>query len=231
MKKQILPLIVMLFLGLVSCEEIGVRGHGDVVSEFRDLNDFTAIKFRIDGDVYLTQEATQEVRIEAYENIIHLIETRVENGELTIDSDKNILNGNRLKVFISAVAFDKIQLSGSGNIESLSCINTQDLELSISGSGNIEICGNAATLNAKVSGSGNINAYGIEATAVDSRVSGSGNIKVTANETLEATITGSGNIYYKGSPQVNSHVQGSGRVVNKNWSRKMAVVENYNSHL
>ena len=47
MKKQILPLIVMLFLGLVSCEEIGVRGHGDVVSEFRDLNDFTAIKFRM----------------------------------------------------------------------------------------------------------------------------------------------------------------------------------------
>jgi hypothetical protein len=215
MKKQILPLIVMLFLGLVSCEEIGVRGHGDVVSEFRDLNDFTAIKFRIDGDVYLTQEATQEVRVEAYENIIHLIETRVENGELTIYSDKNIRSGH-LKIFISAVAFDKIQLSGSGNIESLSCINVEDLELSISGSGNIEICGSATTLDAKVSGSGNINAYGIEAEVVQSRVSGSGNIKVTANESLEATITGSGNIYYKGSPQVNSHVQGSGRVVNKN---------------
>lgn len=216
MKKQILPLIIMLFLVLVSCEEIGLRGHGDIISEFRDLNDFTAVKFRIAGDVYITQEATQEVRVEAYENIIHLIETRVENGELTISSDRNILNGKNLKVFISAAALNKIQLSGSGNIESLNCINVEDLELSISGSGNIEICGSTATLDAEVSGSGNINAYGIEAAVVQSRVSGSGNIKVTANESLEATITGSGKIYYKGSPQVNSHVQGSGRVVNKN---------------
>jgi hypothetical protein len=216
MKKYLLAVIAMLFLGLVACEDVALKGEGDVVSQIRDLNEFESVKFSIAGNVYINQEATQEVRIEAYENQIGHIETKVENGVLTISSNRNINSGKNLKIYISAGNFEKIQLSGSGNIESTGCLNTEHLELWLSGSGNIEICGTTQNLKTQLSGSGNINTYGLEAAIVQSTVSGSGNIKVSANQSLDAVISGSGNIYYKGPALVNSSVRGSGRVVNKN---------------
>lgn len=213
MKQQHLLLMPFAILALTGCSLDDITGTGPVISESRVVDDFHSIRLQIEADVYLLQDDKQTLRIETNENLMSVIDTYVSNGELIIKSYHNIRKVKRLKIYVSAPNFQSITLTGSGDIESESCMELDNLNLKISGSGKINICGTVGILNASISGSGDINTYGLNAKTVNSTVSGSGNIKVTAEENLTIKISGSGDVYYKGNPQINSKITGSGRLI------------------
>jgi hypothetical protein len=76
----------LLFLSACHNDDIwGIRGEGPVVSETRNIAGFHQIYLSIDGEVILRQGPVQEVAIEAQENILDILETRVRKGKLEID--------------------------------------------------------------------------------------------------------------------------------------------------
>ena len=84
MKTKFFPVIVFacLFLGVSSlfagCHYIGgVRGDGNVIKETRSVSSFNGIEISGAFDVYLKQGTTEEVIIEADDNILPLIRTDV----------------------------------------------------------------------------------------------------------------------------------------------------------
>ena len=83
---MILPLV------LVSCDEDilpGISGEGEIVTRNLMLDEFTGFSNTIAADVFISQGETQEVIIEAQENIIDNIELdRVDNGFWTIRNDR-----------------------------------------------------------------------------------------------------------------------------------------------
>ena len=191
-----------------------LQAMATLVSEEREVNEFHAVRSQIEADVYfLLQDDEQNVRIETHDNLLAIVKTTVENGELIISSDYNIRKAKRMRIYISAQNFDQLTITGSGNFESENCMALEKLNLKISGSGNIDFCGNVNELSVTISGSGKISAYGLSANRVETQISGSGSIKVTAVETLNARISGSGDIYYKGRPDLTSSITGSGRVI------------------
>ncbi len=216
MKYQKLPLILLALLVLASCSEGDFTGNGPVVSEVRSLSEFHSVSSEISADIYLTQNPEQSFRIDAHENLLAIIDTRVVNGQLIIETDYNIRTSTRIQVYISAADFRKISIAGSGSLESMNCMSLTDLELRIAGSANIDFCGTVENLFTAIAGSGNVNAFGLESMTVDTRITGSGDVKVTVEESLDVRITGSGSVRYKGNPEVNSTITGSGRVVQSN---------------
>lgn len=208
-----------MFIGLIvlsSCGEDVIKAHGDVVSENRIVDTFHSVRSQIAANIYLSQDTEQNVRIETNENLLYAIKTYVSDGELIITTEHSFRQVDRLDIYLRAQDFNKINLTGSGNISSSNCMAVGDLEIRITGSGNVDLCGSAESLTANISGSGNFHAYDMVSNNVNAHITGSGDIRVRAEEKLDVNISGSGAVYYKGQPQVNSHISGSGKVINAN---------------
>lgn len=233
---------VIFFLSLVvilsACNYIAgkkVEGSGNVTTQDRAITGFTSIKSSGFFDVYLSSGATQGVRVEADDNLHAYIETRMNGSELDIDTKEGyrLSTDKDIKIFITSQSFNKVHLSGSGNIISQNQIMGSDkVDLSVSGSGNIKVNLHAPSVEAQMSGSGDINLSGeakrfegslsgsgniramdlkTEETAI--RISGSGNADVFASTKLDVRVTGSGDVRYKGGvQQVTSNITGSGSV-------------------
>jgi hypothetical protein len=204
-----------------------------VNSEERKVDQFTYVDLAISANVYLTQDNTQKVVIEASERDMKEILTEVKNGHLKIKTDGWANLKDDVKVYISMSKLDGIGLFGSGNIVAEKEFKAGSLGLAVSGSGNIRLpnltatsvdCaisgsgditvsgpGKATSLEAAISGSGSIDAGNFEVNTVEIAVSGSGDCTVNASDKIQAHVSGSGNIYYKGNAQLDIRISGSGK--------------------
>ena len=215
-----------------------IKGDGNLKKETRHVTDFTSLSSHGAMDVKISYGNSNSIEVEADENLLPYIETNVENGKLIIQTKKNVnlKSSSKMVVYVSMTKINKLQLSGSGNLEGsgsftsdtqsevmlsgsgniyLTSASFKNLDLSISGSGNIVLKGGSAnSVNASVSGSGNIDCSGLTAENVEVKISGSGNAKVNANKSLSANISGSGNVYYKGNvTNISTKIVGSGKAI------------------
>ena len=230
-KISLLTIIVVLFFAVTSA-----NAFNEIKKENRKVSNFNQISMSIPADMHLTQGSKNEVIIEADEEVLAKIETKVSDNNLNIRFEKwyNYRGTKQIKVYITVKDINKLVLSGSGDIISKSPIRTNKLGLivtgsgsitidnldvsellaHISGSGDIRIVGNSKgeELDATVTGSGDIYAMDMEFSNGDLVITGSGTIKANITNELDANITGSGRIYYKGKPLIDANVTGSGKI-------------------
>jgi len=231
---QIVILIVLAGLMFQSCKKL--IGEGPVVTETRTTANFSGIQLKTDGKLYYTEGSTYKVELQSQQNILNEIETIMSGNDLVIrfrHNNTNLKSGENILVKITAPVISKLEVHGSGNIESQAPFSPASLRLAVHGSGNIRVH-NIATnfLDADISGSGKINLIeGVTenqsleisgsgemdfgnfiAKKTTAHISGSGNIKVNTAETLDVNISGSGSVRYRGNPAVTSSVSGSGSV-------------------
>jgi hypothetical protein len=232
--------MAFLLLSLSACHDDdmwGIRGEGPVVSENRNLNDFHQIDFGIDGEVILKQGPEQKIEIEAQENILDVLETRVRRDKLEIDfGNKQVRRYKDVKIYITLPMITYLKVSGSGKITGDTDFDIADLSLRISGSGSIDfgalgankidseisgsgnlyLNGDCVKHDSDISGSGKISAYDLASLETSIRISGSGNAEVAVADRLKANVSGSGRVRYKGNPTVDVSISGSGKVERAN---------------
>ncbi len=238
MKK--LLILILMFTGsqLFAQPWKTIKGNGNLKKETRTVADFSSLSSHGAMDVKIEYGNSNSISVEADENLLPYIETKVENGKLVIQTTKNVNLKSRSKmvVTVSMTKINDLELSGSGNMDGngsftsgekteiklsgsgnihLNSGSFKDLDFSISGSGNIVVKGGSAnTVSAAVSGSGNVDCSDIAAENVEVKISGSGNARVNANKSLTAKISGSGNVFYKGSAtNISTKVAGSGKAI------------------
>ena len=97
----------------VSCKKNGgfcFKGNGDIVTEERDLSDFTQISLSTSADVYYTQADEYSVKVEASQNLMEIIETKVEGSKLKIKRKKGTcLRGNNpIRIYVNSPDIETI---------------------------------------------------------------------------------------------------------------------------
>ncbi|HLO58283.1 MAG TPA: head GIN domain-containing protein [Bacteroidales bacterium] len=211
-----------------------ISGNGNVVTQTRDLSEFSAIKVSSGIDVYLTQGEPQRVEVEADENLQQWIKTDVNGNELNIYSDKSIRLARTKKVKIVCKTLEKIEISSAGDITGLSRFKTDKLDIdmtsagdlkfeveadevriSISSAGNADLKGNTRVFNAELSSAGDLNAYELEAKIADVSVSSAGSARVFVTDEARFRSSSAGNISYKGNPSIKEINTSSAGSVNK----------------
>jgi hypothetical protein len=233
MNKFNLFFLLSLIIVLGSCCETWdcERGRGASVTREIYLQPFNSFDLNGSGDVYLYKGEEQRVVVEGQENILDLLEERVDNDHWEINFRECINNHDKLVFHITLPEIRFASISGSGKIVSLDTLSGTEMTFNmygsgdinvkvdanlvraaISGSGNILMGGVANEGELRISGSGNVKAFDLKTRVARAIISGSGNIEVFAENDLVATISGSGNIRYKGSPSVDSNISGSGTV-------------------
>ena len=209
-----------------------VVGSGNVANETRSLDSFNSIDLRGSGSLFLSQGPQQPLRIEAEDNILKVLTTRVESGKLIIGSDACTSATKPIRIYASAKDINSLEVSGSGTITGENMIQVDSLDLKLSGSGSMDLNLKAKTLRtelpgsgtillrgeaddqtADISGSGKIAGYDLATKRSDITISGSGVAEANMSEEFVARISGSGAVYYRGHPtRIREDISGSGFV-------------------
>jgi hypothetical protein len=210
-----------------------VDGSGHVTEEVRAVSDFSKLELAAPVNVQLRNTGAERITLRGDDNILPLLETRVENGRLVVEVRKgaSFRTRNRLTAVVEFKQLDGVSIRGSGDVRadrikaaifegtihgsgdvSIDDLTADTVALSIAGSGNFTARGRAGTVGVVIDGSGDVRVQDLEAKTVAVRISGSGDARVHATERLAVRIAGSGDVLYRGSPQVEKKIAGSGDV-------------------
>jgi hypothetical protein len=148
-------LAIVLLSGCISSPNC-VIGSGNVVNETRSVDGFSSIDLRGSGALILSQGPQLPLRIEAEDNILKALTTRVESGKLIIGSDTCISATKPIRIYATAKDIRSLEISGSGTITGESMIKADLLDLKLSGSGSMDLNLKVKTLRTELPGSGTI---------------------------------------------------------------------------
>jgi len=232
--KQVLFYLITL-LAFASCDER--TGSGDIIAEKRQTGNFTGISVGGAFEVEIRIGPVTLVEVEADDNIIKDIETRVSGDVLKI-STKNSLGfyDAHLKVFVTVPEIRSVKTSGAANLKAIdvlksagkisldvsgagtitAAVDAPEIYAEASGAGNIELSGKTRDYKLKSSGSGDIKSFDLQSENTDVRASGAGSAHVHASVSLKADASGAGDISYKGGASVQQKTSGAGNVKNAN---------------
>jgi hypothetical protein len=210
-------------------------GSGTVITETREVEDFHAIKVDYPAQVIVMQGSSVSVEVEADDNFLPGLQTRVRNGTLEIFYDVddgarvNPSKGVRIVIVVEELndirvdsAGDlrlegidsdalSISVNGAGNLELVE-IEVRQLSVSLSGAGNMVASGVADDFDLNLSGFGSFNGRDLHTKTADVELSGAGSATVRVDDELDAQKTGAGSINYYGSPNVTKQISGVGSV-------------------
>lgn len=227
-----LMLVATILMG-TACNVRAIRGSGNLVTESRQVSNFDRIALSGSGEVILTQDGSESLRIEADDNVMKYIEAEVEARTLKLGfkNGVNIISTTKLVFYVSVDNLTSLKVSGSGDFQAdtieadrlavdisgsgsvqISELLAKDVSAEISGSGRIDLTGEVDTQEIDLSGSGKYLGGDLCSESVKVSVSGSGVATVCATERLDSSTSGSGSVNYYGQPSsVNTSGSGSGK--------------------
>jgi hypothetical protein len=222
----------------VSCTGVGgsVRGSGVIVSETRTVPAFDGVSIDYPAVVTIRQGDAPSVMVEADDNLLPQLTTRVVDGTLQIGStgidwSRRVTPSREVRINLTVKDLGQIDLSSAGSVKveslktvalkisvsgagsmTLSHLTVQSLTLDLSGAGSVTVDGTAQTIALDISGLGSFDGGALEAQNATVDISGLGSATVWVKLHLTANISGTGSVSYYGSPQVNKDVSGLGSV-------------------
>ena len=246
LKRTNLITLLVIFTLIIGCEKDDamtsncIKGEGTVTTQTLSISEFNGVNLAFSSNVTIKKGATQEVKATGHPNIIDKISTQVSNSFWEIYLDNGCYVDYELSIEITVPDINRLEISGSGNINVNSFINQNDLDITLIGSGNMTLNDfeGISTLDITLSGSGNFSAnsditslstvilnnsgsgtysgFAISSTDFTVNSTGSGNCKITAISTLNATLSGSGDVSNKGTPNITQNITGSGSLIDAN---------------
>ena len=232
-----LVVTVAIALLFASCNHTfeGIKGTGNVQIEQRKIGEiFTKISASRGLEVQVEQGNTVKVEVEADQNLLSHITTKVENGTLIISSDENIYSSEKEIIRVTLPTLEGLETTSGSTISSKSILKGTKLRVkSDSGSeinANVEFdaitsestSGSTITLSGKAlkftsaSSSGSeIEATNLLANDVAAEATSGSSTDVHPGVSISAKASSGSSIDYFGSPKTVSKEESSGGSVSK----------------
>ncbi|HEX7905044.1 MAG TPA: head GIN domain-containing protein [Chitinophagaceae bacterium] len=232
--KRIIPALFFLTIVLSSCHHFpgrGVQGSGTIIKQDRAINGFENVEVNSALDVFIKQDSSFEVKVEADNNLQEYIEVHKEGETLyiSIRSNVSLEPSQKVKVYVSAPVYKLLKVSGAsslikdGKISSDGVIDIEingasnadldlkapEVKIDLTGASSIALTGETRTFNVKGSGSSSIHCYGLQAENTDVDISGACDADVYASVKLNASASGASHVSYKGNATVTSNTSGA----------------------
>jgi hypothetical protein len=239
MKQSLLVIVLVGAVALVLQGCIGltpVLGSGRLSEETRQVKDVHEVALAGPGTLHIEVGRTEALRIEAEDNLLPYLETKVEGDRLRIGVRQGVSlrNTRPIHVYLTVKNLEAILLSGSGKIVA-SDLQASAFAVFITGSGQVDLDDlQASNVRLKISGSGDLSLGNLQAATLDVDITGSGDLRIAAGEVNEqaivisgsgtytargldsidasARISGSGSATIQVREQLDAHITGSGNV-------------------
>ena len=225
-------------LSLGACQFSADTDNAPAIQRAYTVLGFTGLEVAGPYEVVVHSGSTVAVRASGSEKAIERMKVEVQDGVLTIQSEKKGWNWGwgrsdagpvTLDITVPAltaasiagsggISIDKVtgasfkgEIAGSGDL-TLTSVDAGELALSIAGSGGIKAVGKATKVNYEIAGSGDIDAAKLTAQTASVSIAGSGGIRGHATGTAAIEIAGSGDVDLTGGAKCSVSKSGSGDV-------------------
>jgi hypothetical protein len=205
-----------------------------LVSEFRQLGEFTKIDMDGGAKVNLVQGSEHSITVEGSRRVVDQVLTQVNDGVLEINyRDRKLfefwaesltltitfkdLSDFRLDGGVELMADDltledfNLAINGGASVR-MNNLLVNTLSMALTGGGDIHVAGIAENHNVKVSGGTNYQAEDLKSANVSVEIIGAANVVVWAAERLNLDLAGAYSVSYWGSPQITQSVTGLGEI-------------------
>jgi hypothetical protein len=211
-------------------------GSGNIITETRNVNDFSAISVSQAIEVDIQQGTQTSVQVEADDNIMSYVETVNKGGELSIrlKNMTNIRNAT-VKVHITAPNVESFTTASSAKIKSIGLLSSSNqfeidassaskislqmqapsIKMESSSAAELNISGKTRDANVEASSGSSIDAQNLKAENVTASGSSGSTVKVFASVSIDASSSsGSNIIFIGGAPSVKKNESSGGSVSN-----------------
>ncbi|GAB4317591.1 MAG: head GIN domain-containing protein [Bacteroidales bacterium] len=232
MKTRLTILAAIMLVSVLSVTQLAFAGwvkpSGDVKKELRDVGSFNAIDVGGAFTVTLTQGETEKVEVEADDNLLPYIVTKVRGGELEIYLDKKVKDFSKLNVYIQCVDLEELDVSGASSLSSEGLLKFSSLGMEVNGAASVELelaleelvlevsgaahatlYGTAQRVDLELSGAASLKAAEFEVDEMDAEVTGAAKGKVNVITRLDAEVSGAAFLGVIGNPEIDSEVSGA----------------------
>ena len=208
-----LTLVIAISLGCVRWDNKDqIQGSGVAKTEQRDVEKFEELSLMGGMDAVVTIGDQQSVTIEADDNVLPIIETKVEDGKLIVEPTEGYHAKTQVKLTITVPQLKGVAINGSGDVDVNGLNGASSFAVAINGSGDVTAKGTADAVSVAVRGSGDVKLQDLQAKNGKVAVAGSGDVTVNATDKLDVSVAGSGDVKYMGSPKITKSIAGSGSV-------------------
>lgn len=176
-----------------------VKGSGETGKDIRQISNFKGIDVSGIFEVEVIAQKEFSVEVEADNNLLPFIETKVRGGVLHIETERRISTDNPLRVRISAPDIDNIDTSGASSV-SVVDLKNQSISVDSSGASKVKLGGETLKLTLDISGASKIDAEGLTAENCNVESSGASNAVVNVTGKLWTDASGASKVVYVGSP-------------------------------
>ncbi len=217
MRRAAVLVSLALALLIAGCSGIvGEGGSGDLVTETREVADFTAIDvsraIRVDVTV---APGDPSVEVTYDDNLVDGIEVSVDGGVLILDADRNMRPSDGARIVVRVPALDEITASGASSVAVSGTLEGDAVRLKVSGASRIEVPEiRAAVLDIAASGASTVNLRDGEVTDADLSISGASRVDLDQVVVAKAVVdvSGASRAEVRGAVEVRGDASGASRV-------------------
>jgi uncharacterized protein YjbI with pentapeptide repeats len=213
LKLATLTSLAFLMLLVSGCHWVGIRGNGHVVTETRQIGNFS----RLEADGAFTINWTSgppKLSITTDENLFEYIRTNLSEDRLRIEWIKPLKGTRGIRVDVSSPTLSHVTLNGAVKFTATN-LSGSEFYLDGNGATRATLSGNVNAMSAELNGASRVDAEGLTVRAMELNISGAGKADVHVTEALKVTISGAGKVTYTGDPKVSRDITGAGSVRKK----------------
>lgn len=222
------------FLALLASACRYEQGSGNVISQQREVGEFSGVIVGGDFDVEITTGGSSRVVISADDNIIDDIHTKMDNGKLKITLKNGLnLRSAHMKASISVPSLNLIKSSASARVKLVNQLKSESKLILDASSGSritgdvhapitdaeassgasLNLGGQTKELYVDASSGASIQAFDLLSETTHAETSSGASASVHASVQLDATASSGGTVKYRGNGNVNIKKSSGGNVV------------------
>ena len=187
-----------------------VNGNGRIIEQIRPLSNFTAVSLDFTATVTIVNGQTPSFRIEADENVLPFIGTKVRGRTLMITQDRWIEPSQSVMIHIGVPFIARLETSGYNTVR---VDNLDGPRLQVETSvGEVLLNGNAERLQIRTR-TGTVDATELEVSYADVVISSHGMARFGELEELITNVSDNGTVVYAETPDQMSHRNDQARIV------------------
>lgn len=205
-------------------------GSGRVVTQEPPVGSFSGVAVADAMVVDIEQAQPPGLFLEGDDNLLPLLDLRVEDGVLRV-RQRRPLKPTRLRIVARVWQLESLAVSGSAVLRAetlvaktlqlrggdsgvlkLQALTAERVELQAGGSTVLRLAGRANELSLSAGGSAVAECAALQVRRVEARLGGSAAAKVWATDQLNASVGGAAVLRYRGDPQLALDSSGNGRI-------------------
>ena len=207
---------ILFCLLIFSCNDT-IVGSGDIITETREVSDFSKVEVEDAFDVRIMQGDEFLVEVRADDNLIDKISTTVTNGNLKVEYNGNVnIRNATTEVFIEMPTVERIELQDAVDAKVLNFTDLVELKVVAKDASDLSLSGDADVLNLEVSDASDVNAFSFIANTCNVEVTDASDLEIFCNTLLEGSVKDASTVRYRGYPDITATTSDASEIIDAN---------------